>query len=55
MDFLIAGGMNYKNIQSVSKLNLNHNGYDIASGIETNGVKDSEKMQAIIELVKGVN
>ncbi|MGI2235215.1 phosphoribosylanthranilate isomerase [Staphylococcus cohnii] len=55
VDFLIAGGMNYKNIQSVSKLNLNHNGYDIASGIETNGVKDSEKMQAIIELVKGVN
>lgn len=55
VDFLIAGGMNYKNIQSVSKFNLNHNGYDIASGIETNGVKDSEKMQAIIELVKGVN
>ncbi|AYX89780.1 phosphoribosylanthranilate isomerase [Staphylococcus cohnii] len=55
VDFLIAGGMDYKNIQSVSKLSLNHNGYDIASGIETNGVKDSEKMQAIIELVKGVN
>lgn len=55
VDFLIAGGMNYKNIQSISKLNLNHNGYDIASGIETNGIKDSNKMQAIIELVKGVN
>lgn len=55
VDFLIAGGMNDKNIQCVSKLNLNHNGYDIASGIETNGLKDSKKMQAIIELVKGVN
>lgn len=55
VDFLIAGGMNYKNIQSVQERDLKHSGYDIASGIETDGTKDSKKMNEIIELVKGVN
>ncbi|SUM32969.1 Phosphoribosyl anthranilate isomerase [Staphylococcus gallinarum] len=43
-----------ENIKKIEQLNLNHVGYDIASGIETDGVKDSEKMYEIIEYVKGV-
>jgi phosphoribosylanthranilate isomerase len=54
IDFLIAGGINLENIKKIEQLNLNHVGYDIASGIETDGVKDSEKMYEIIEYVKGV-
>lgn len=54
IEFLIAGGINLENIKKIEQLNLNHVGYDIASGIETDGVKDSEKMYEIIEYVKGV-
>ncbi|MEB7038076.1 phosphoribosylanthranilate isomerase [Staphylococcus gallinarum] len=54
IEFLIAGGINLENIKKIEQLNLNHVGYDIASGIETDGVKDSEKMYGIIEYVKGV-
>ncbi|WP_353422669.1 phosphoribosylanthranilate isomerase [Staphylococcus xylosus] len=55
IDYLIAGGINYENIQKIEKLSLQHSGYDIASGIETNNDKDKCKMQSIIELVKGAN
>lgn len=55
IDYLIAGGINYKNIKKIEKLSLQHGGYDIASGIETNNDKDICKMQSIIELVKGAN
>ena len=55
VNYLIAGGMNYDNIQAVTSLDLEHQGYDIASGIETNNEKDMEKMAAIIKLVKGAN
>ena len=55
VNYLIAGGMNYDNIQAVTSLDLAHQGYDIASGIETNNEKDMEKMAAIIKLVKGAN
>ncbi|MDK9866323.1 MULTISPECIES: phosphoribosylanthranilate isomerase [Staphylococcus] len=55
VNYLIAGGMNYDNIQAVAALDLAHQGYDIASGIETNNEKDMEKMTAIIKLVKGAN
>ncbi|WP_426703723.1 phosphoribosylanthranilate isomerase [Staphylococcus shinii] len=55
IDYLIAGGSNYENIQKIEKLSLQHGGYDIASGIETNNDKDICKMQSIIELVKGAN
>lgn len=57
IDYLIAGGINYENIQKIEKLSLSlqHSGYDIASGIETNNDKDKGKMQSIIELVKGAN
>ncbi|MDW8542117.1 phosphoribosylanthranilate isomerase [Staphylococcus sp. KG4-3] len=55
IDYLIAGGINYENIKKIEKLSLQHSGYDIASGIETNNVKDKCKMQSIIEHVKGAN
>ncbi|MGW7830855.1 phosphoribosylanthranilate isomerase [Staphylococcus xylosus] len=55
IDYLIAGGINYENIQKIEKLSLQHSGYDIASGIETNNDKDKGKMKSIIELVKGAN
>ncbi|MEB7813376.1 phosphoribosylanthranilate isomerase [Staphylococcus xylosus] len=57
IDYLIAGGINYENIQKIEKLSLQHSGYDIASGIETNNDKDKDKckMQSIIEFVKGAN
>lgn len=55
IDYLIAGGINYENIQKIAQLSLQHSGYDIASGIETNNVKDKCKMESIIELVKGAN
>lgn len=55
IDYLIAGGINYENIQKIAQLSLQHSGYDIASCIETNNVKDKCKMQSIIELVKGAN
>lgn len=53
--YLIAGGINYDNIQHIEQLHLKHNGYDIASGIETNAYKDSSKMNDIIKLVKGAS
>lgn len=52
--FLIAGGINFENIKKIERLNLQHMGYDIASGIETEGSKDINKMYEIIEHVKGV-
>ncbi|MEB6333641.1 phosphoribosylanthranilate isomerase [Staphylococcus pseudoxylosus] len=55
IDYLIAGGINYENIQKIERLSLQHSGYDIASGIETNNDKDKCKMQSIIELVKGAH
>lgn len=55
IDYLIAGGINYENIQKIEKQSLQHSGYDIASGIETNNDKDKCKMQSIIELVKGAH
>ena len=52
-DYLIAGGINYENIQKIENLSLHHTGYDIASGIETNHKKDLNKMLEIIKLLKG--
>ncbi|CAM3061911.1 N-(5'-phosphoribosyl)anthranilate isomerase [Staphylococcus argensis] len=52
--FMIAGGLNYDHIQTIKQMDLNHHGYDIASGIETEGRKDLDKMIRIIESVKGV-
>lgn len=51
--FLIAGGLNIEKIQQIEQLDLNHNGYDISSGIETNGVKDSKKIEELLTKLKG--
>lgn len=51
--YLVAGGMNKAKIQQFESLNLNTFGYDIASGIETDGKKDPLKMREIAEYVKG--
>ncbi|MBE5662619.1 phosphoribosylanthranilate isomerase [Staphylococcus sp. SS21] len=51
--YLIAGGINTENIQTVNQLKLSHLGYDLASGIEVDGRKDIEKMTAIVNIVKG--
>lgn len=51
--YLIAGGIDEQNVEAISKLNLTHQGYDIASGIETNNDKDFTKMINIVERVKG--
>lgn len=51
--YLIAGGLNETHIMTLQNYNLNHQGYDIASGIETNFKKDINKMQRLVHLVKG--
>lgn len=51
--YLIAGGINTENIQTVNQLKLSHQGYDLASGIEVDGRKDIAKMTAIVNIVKG--
>ncbi|ASE34231.1 phosphoribosylanthranilate isomerase [Mammaliicoccus sciuri] len=51
--YLIAGGINIDKIKQIESLNFNHNGYDISSGIETNGQKDKEKIKALLTYVKG--
>ncbi|ANZ33417.1 phosphoribosylanthranilate isomerase [Staphylococcus carnosus] len=51
--YLVAGGMTKEKIQQFEALHLNAAGYDIASGIETNGSKDPMKMKEISEYIKG--
>lgn len=51
--FLIAGGIDVDKIKQIEPLKLNHLGYDISSGIETNGMKDKNKMLTVIQQVKG--
>lgn len=51
--FLIAGGLNEKHIKTIQHMSLNHSGYDMASGIETNEQKDKRKMKTILNIVKG--
>ncbi|MBO1197779.1 phosphoribosylanthranilate isomerase [Staphylococcus simiae] len=53
ISYLIAGGIDAQSIDEISKLNLTHQGYDIASGIETNHKKDFIKMTNIVNKVKG--
>jgi len=50
-DFIIAGGINVKNIDKVLNI-LNPYGVDIASGVETDGEIDINKIQIIINKLK---
>ncbi len=52
IEFLIAGGIDLENINKLEQLELAHSGYDIASGIESEDVKDINKMKDIILKVK---
>lgn len=51
--FLIAGGLDINHISKLKYLKLGQSGYDIASGIETNNIKDLAKMTQIIKIIKG--
>ena len=48
--FFLAGGLNIENIDSA--MQLQPFAVDISSGVETNGFKDEEKIQAIIKRVR---
>lgn len=52
VSYWIAGGLNKENISHIESLNLKHEGYDIASGIETGQVKHLKKMSEIIKICK---
>ena len=49
--FFIAGGINAKNVTEIIK-DLNPYCVDISSGVETNGVKDFEKIKEIVDIVR---
>lgn len=48
---ILAGGLNITNVESRVKL-INCIGVDVSSGVETNGIKDLEKLAAFIEKVR---
>lgn len=51
-EYFLAGGLNVENVRDAIKI-LNPYAIDVSSGIETNGVKDKNKMQNFIRAVKG--
>lgn len=51
--FFIAGGLNCNNIKSVID-KISPDGVDISSGIETNSVKDKEKIKMIMKIIRSV-
>jgi len=53
-EYFLAGGLNPGNIEEAMK-QLSPYSIDISSGVETEGVKDLEKMQAVVNVVRGLN
>ncbi|WP_323702428.1 phosphoribosylanthranilate isomerase [Mammaliicoccus sp. Dog046] len=53
VQYLIAGGLNEEKIKYIETLHLNQSGFDISSGIETNGKKNHEKIKSLLKNVKG--
>ncbi|WP_295215330.1 phosphoribosylanthranilate isomerase [Ruminococcus sp.] len=52
MPYFLAGGLKPENIQAALKT-LQPTGIDLSSGIETDGVKDYEKMKEIVKIIRG--
>ncbi|MGN1403004.1 MAG: phosphoribosylanthranilate isomerase [Ruminococcus sp.] len=52
MPYFLAGGLKPENIQDAVET-LHPAGIDLSSGIETDGVKDYEKMKEIVKIVRG--
>ena len=50
-DYLLAGGLDADNVNTAIEF-LHPYGVDVSSGVETNGVKDPEKIKALIEAVR---
>src|SRR5699024_11647318 len=46
--YLIAGGLDLEKIQQIEKRELSNIGYDISSGIETEGKKDNSKIKTLL-------
>ena len=52
--YFLAGGLNTENVAEAVKI-LNPFAVDVSSGIETNFIKDSEKMKLFVNIVRNVN
>lgn len=52
--FFIAGGITAENIAEIVR-DTKPYGVDISSGIETDGIKDLQKMKSIMEIIKNTN
>ncbi|MCM1569253.1 MAG: phosphoribosylanthranilate isomerase [Roseburia sp.] len=51
-DYFLAGGLNPDNLEEAAQ-RLHPYGADISSGVETDGVKDCEKIAAAVRVVRG--
>lgn len=49
--FFLAGGLNVTNVEKAIKA-IDPFAVDVSSGIETNGLKDKEKMEAFVSMVR---
>lgn len=51
--FFLAGGLHAGNLREAVEL-VHPDGVDLSGGIETNGVKDREKIKQILSIIRGV-
>lgn len=51
--FFLAGGLHAGNLREAA-LQVRPDGVDLSGGIETNGVKDREKIKQILSIIRGV-
>ena len=50
--WLLAGGLHAGNLRQALEV-VHPNGVDLSSGIETDGKKDAEKMQQVLNIIRG--